>query len=111
MDGCLCCGSVAPTYLIEADGRDWRFELHSHFGPATVRRNGDLTTEQPGERSPFWKAFELWIEQDKRVDGHRALWVPKPKERAEKHGGRCRRRCWRGWTRSGSGWGGRPGRR
>lgn len=64
----------------DARGKVWRFEMHRYCGPCVVKQNDDPVKNQPGERSPFWTAVQLWIDQGQRVgaDGF-CIWdVPEP---------------------------------
>jgi hypothetical protein len=72
---CLrCTGGVCimvggpDRVIVDARGRRWRFEDHPRFGPVIVDRKGDPKSAQPGERSPFWDAYEAWRAGGKRVD-------------------------------------------
>ena len=47
----------------DATGRVWKFEMHPRFGPIVLDRRGDPVDKQPGERSPFWTAVDLWAKQ------------------------------------------------
>lgn len=66
----------AGPFAITVAGRAFRFEDSDRFGPLLVRRNGDPTKNQPGERSPFWRPYALWRKQGRRLadDGVTCVW-------------------------------------
>ena len=68
----------AGPFVIEARDRSFRFEDSDRFGPATIKKNGDPTTRQPAERSPFWPAHRAWKEQGRRLadDGRTCIYDP-----------------------------------
>jgi hypothetical protein len=69
----------AGPFLIEAGGKQYRFEDSDRFGPSLIKKNGDpLANPYPGERSPFWKAHYAWLKQGRRVaeDGVTCIWEP-----------------------------------
>lgn len=78
-----CILFAGPEYFIEVGGHEYRFELHEYCGPIILNKNGDPAKGQPGERSPFWKAFEAWSKQGYRVNGKCAVWEPIPEPRVE----------------------------
>ena len=59
-----------PTQRIRAaDGCIWSFEMHPVCGPVTVNPSTGAPMErQPAERSSFWNAVHLWLEQGRLVD-------------------------------------------
>lgn len=68
----MCCISCAGARLMvggpdheirDASGKCWRFEMHRWSGPIVLRADGEIATNQPGDRSPFWPAFEAWQAQ------------------------------------------------
>jgi hypothetical protein len=72
---------VGP-FVITHDGKSWRFEDSDRFGPALVKKNGDLLNEPyPLQESPFWFAHAVWKNQGRKVeyDGITCVWrMPKP---------------------------------
>lgn len=58
------CGSCNPgsreRTVTDARGRTWIFEVHYFCGPMVLRQDGEPRARQPGSRSPFWPAFEVW---------------------------------------------------
>ncbi len=55
-----------PTHrLIDYRGKVWHFEEHHYFGPTVTRKDGSVCKSQPGERSPFWAAYKMFIEARK----------------------------------------------
>lgn len=75
----VCVGG--PLRTIFAGGVRYTFEDHHYFGPLPCRRNGDELKREPDPRSPFWRAYECWSKQGKRVDGDVCRWVEPPPER------------------------------
>ncbi len=69
----------AGPFTITAGGKtEYRFEDSDRFGPYLVKKNGDLLANQPGERSPFWKAYRLWKRQGRRtaIDNMACIYDP-----------------------------------
>lgn len=56
--GVYCMGGPIIEHTYE--GRVWRWEQHSYFGPWPVTRTGEPWKRAPGERSQFWRAYEDW---------------------------------------------------
>ena len=72
---------VGP-FVITVEGRSWRFEDSDRFGPMLVKRNGEpKSNPYPPERSLFWWAHKLWLEQGRRVadDGTTCVLDYRPK--------------------------------
>lgn len=69
-------------FIIEAEGKTFRFGDSDRFGPYLCDRLGDpVATPYPPERSPFWRAHRIWKRQGRKVaaDGVTCLWAePKP---------------------------------
>ncbi len=60
----LICLLIYPDYTItDANGKEWRFDLHPYCGPTVLKKNGDPTSRIPSEKSPFWDAFEKWSKE------------------------------------------------
>jgi hypothetical protein len=76
-----------PTYAIEVAGKVWRFELPPYCSLVIIGKRGDPVRTEPGPRHPFWRAVELWVEQGKRMDGDRCVWVEKPTPKVRHVGG------------------------
>ena len=62
---CLTCSAGLTLdgrdhMVTDARGKVWTFEMHPQYGPIVLKANGDPATLQPGTRSKFWQAFELW---------------------------------------------------
>ena len=78
---CIDSWGVGP-FVITVDGNAYRFEDSDRFGPALIKRNGDLTANPyPGERSPFWRAHTSWRVAGRRLgaDGVTCIWdEPRP---------------------------------
>lgn len=82
----LCLLTGGPLYrIIDSQGKVWLFELHSYCGPTVLTaKTEEIATVQPGERSRFWPAFELWEEQGKQTKMAKGKypwceWKPRPK--------------------------------
>lgn len=61
--------------IIDAQGKTWIFEDHPRIGPIVLKtEGGDPDPRQPGERSPFWKAWNAWKDQGKRLAGDVCVW-------------------------------------
>jgi hypothetical protein len=58
--GHFCTTSV---HEVTHEGRTWRFEFDPCSSPWPVRRDGTPYKRAPGERSPFWPAFESWLRE------------------------------------------------
>ena len=77
---CLDAWGVGP-FVIEGKGTIYRFEDSDRFGPNLIKKDGDPAKNQPGERSPFWKAHRLWVRQGRRTadDGMTCIYdQPRP---------------------------------
>lgn len=74
---CLDGWGVGP-FVIEASGKPYRFEDSDRFGPLLVTKKDMPAVNQPGERSPFWKAHRLWVRQGRRTadDGQTCIYGP-----------------------------------
>lgn len=64
---CVGCGGALllasgerEHMIVDGKGRRWRFEVHPYCGPMILRSDGEPASVQPGDRSPFWPAFERW---------------------------------------------------
>lgn len=72
----------AGPYLIEAGGKTFRFEDSDRFGPNLVNKDGSVPNRcHPGQRSKFWRAHWLWIQQGRQVkpDKMTCIWrEPRP---------------------------------
>ncbi len=72
----------AGPFVIEAEGKTFRFEDSDQFGPALLRKDGALKANPyPEGRSPFWRAYWLWKKQGRQVkdDKTTCIWrEPKP---------------------------------
>ncbi|WP_157900207.1 hypothetical protein [Rhodoferax koreensis] len=77
--GCLLAGDPR-NYLIEVDGNRFHFEMHHWCGPAVLTAGGDIATNQPGPRHPFWTAVTLWGWQGRKVDADGLCVWEKPVE-------------------------------
>lgn len=59
-NGVVC---VAPQHEFTHAGRTWRFEIGMMGYPWPLKRDGTPWKDLPGERHPFWRAFEAWSAQ------------------------------------------------
>lgn len=63
--------------ITDAQGKTWVFEDHPRFGPIVLKEaGGEPDSNQPGERSPFWRAWTAWKDQGKRLAGDVCVWDP-----------------------------------
>lgn len=61
----IVCGS--PAYWIrDRSGKEWHFEFHEYCGPSLLKKDGGIKRAMPGEKSPFWDAFQAWFDDGKR---------------------------------------------
>lgn len=81
----ICTFSEPEDYRIKSGKFIWFFDWSDRFGPSLTNGKGDiLANPWPSERSPFWRAFHLWLRQGKRwepsgVKGIRAaIWDEPP---------------------------------
>lgn len=42
----------------------WLVEAHPYLGPQVLRKDGEPRVRQPGERSPFWAAWDRWQKRE-----------------------------------------------
>jgi hypothetical protein len=76
-------------FITDSNGKEWKFEMHPHFGPNVLTKNGDVAARQPGEKSPFWNAITAWTQQGERVDENaRCIWTEPEKPRLVHLGGK-----------------------
>lgn len=62
----ICSFSDPKDYRIQVDGKVYIFDFSPMFGPSFYDRRRNLVSIRP--RHPFWKGFEPWLKQGKRVD-------------------------------------------
>lgn len=48
---------------VDVNGRTWRWEFSSQFGPLFVDTRGNPIKIQPPEKSPAWPVFQCWYDQ------------------------------------------------
>lgn len=67
---------ASRIYTIRAhNGRDYRFDWHTHLGPTFLKKDGEPLEIYPSERHPVWPAFGLWQGQGSLVDQDgRCIW-------------------------------------
>jgi hypothetical protein len=66
--GRVDCWGTGP-FIIEAEGKKFRFGDSDRFGPYLCDKHGDpLANELPPERSGFWIAHRSWVRGGRRVD-------------------------------------------
>lgn len=75
----------AGPFLIYVNGKTIRFEDSDRFGPFALKKDGNPSKWQPGERHPFWKAWKAWKEQGRRLTDDRVTCVfdPPPPTKAD----------------------------
>jgi|UniRef100_A0A6H1ZAV9 hypothetical protein len=67
----------AGPFVIEYLGKTFRFEDSDMFGPIRLKKDGDPAENQFfAEKSPFWYAWEKWVDQGRRLseDGITCVW-------------------------------------
>lgn len=57
----LCIFVDAADQTVMVKSKAVRFEFSERFGPALLDSRGDPKARLPGERHPFWPAFEAWL--------------------------------------------------
>lgn len=79
-DGSSCIDAWgAGPFVLTARGKQYRFEDSDRFGPALVKKNGDpLTNPWPSERSPFWAAHRVWVDQGRRIEADKLTCIIDP---------------------------------
>lgn len=81
--------TYSPDYRItDAKGREWWFEEHSYCGPSVLTKKGDPMANQPGERSPFWHAYQCWADQGRKVGDGVCVWHEPPPRKVRRCDGR-----------------------
>lgn len=71
----------AGPFVIEAEGKRYRFGDSDRFGPyLATKLNDPIANPYPSEHSPFWRAHRIWVRQGRRLDdGINCIWdEPKP---------------------------------
>jgi len=71
----------AGPFIIDVNGKPYRFEDSDRFGPALLKKDGELKANPyPAEGHPFWRAHRIWVRQGRRLeDGKNCIWdEPKP---------------------------------
>lgn len=68
----------AGPFLIEVNGKRYRFEDSDRFGPTLLTKRGDPCVRQPMEGHPFWRGYTPWRWQGRRVaeDGVTCIFDP-----------------------------------
>jgi hypothetical protein len=75
--GILCVDSGVGPFRITVGNKRWWFEWSDRWGPLRVRKDGG-SAEQPGWRSPFWRAACIWNAQGRRTNLQSAIWHEPP---------------------------------
>ncbi len=68
-------------FYIRVGGKRYCFEDSDMFGPAVLRKNLSIDDRQPGEKSQFWDAYQMWRNGGRRTrwNGKVCIWdKPKP---------------------------------
>jgi hypothetical protein len=63
---------AGPEYVIEVDGKDYRFEFSELHGPTPLNKRGD--PKGLGPRHRFWHAVTQWCAGGRAVKDGRAVW-------------------------------------
>ena len=74
-DGTCIDGWGAGPLIIEVGTVSFRFEDSDRFGPSRVNHKGEIA-KNPffAERSPFWRAHTLWVQQGRRLKDNKCQW-------------------------------------
>ena len=85
---CFDSWGVGP-FIIDVKGKPYRFEDSDRFGPALLKKDGELKANPyPAEGHPFWRAHRIWVRQGRRMeDGKVCIW-DEPKAQTLKRIGR-----------------------
>lgn len=67
---------AGDTLTLSAYGKTYRFTWHNYLGPTFVTKRDEVAKTVPGERSKWWRGFDLWIRQGKRTENGECLWHP-----------------------------------
>jgi hypothetical protein len=82
----IVCGPDVVDASVEVKGRVVHFDFDEMFGPLVTTKRGKPLAKQPGERDPFWPAFEAWLDKRRglppkcgacRGEGHTAEMLSK----------------------------------
>lgn len=57
----------AGPFLLTVAGKTHRFEDSDRFGPVPLTKQDQPSDRFWGERHPFWRAYEAWRRQGRRV--------------------------------------------
>lgn len=61
-------------FVLEHEGRSWRFEFSEQFGPSLVDDQGEILSRQPtSPHHPFFGPFHQWLWQGQQLDGDRCV--------------------------------------
>jgi hypothetical protein len=52
--------------VIDKNGKTWKFQMHPYCGPSVLRKDGRDRKHNPGPKSPFWDAFNIWYKSYKK---------------------------------------------
>jgi hypothetical protein len=69
-----------PEYRLKVGVATFVFEMHPYLGPAVLDRKGNPIkgTGLPPERSPFWGAFQRWMDGGQQADSQGNCILPTP---------------------------------
>ncbi len=57
-----------PDRWLSCSGKVLRFEEHPYCGPILLcNKTGEIATNQPPEKHPFWSHVNAWYQQGKRT--------------------------------------------
>jgi hypothetical protein len=60
----IMCGPEVVDESVVVDGKKVWFDFDERFGPLVLRRKGGKPlANQPGDRHPFWTAFQAWLDK------------------------------------------------
>lgn len=73
----VCIGG--PVHEIEVDGRTYRFEMHSYFGPIPLNARDEEMRSVPRK---LWTAIQRWMDCGEEFHANgRCKWSPVPDPR------------------------------
>jgi hypothetical protein len=59
---------AGPTIKLPVGDKMEVFEMHHYCGPIKLKKDGDPSERQWGERNPFWSVFSKWMDAGQKVD-------------------------------------------
>lgn len=63
----LICLLIDPEYLIDVEGRFYRFDWNEYCGPTVLNKDGNARKKPLAEGHPFWDSLSRWIAGGEQV--------------------------------------------